>query len=42
MTSKEKYEADIARLEREIQKQEDEITSIRNKQAEIQTLIDNL
>ena len=37
-----RYEADIARLEREIQRQEDIITSIRNKQAEIQTLIDNL
>ncbi len=42
MTDKEKYEQDIAMLENKIKQHEDNITSIKNKQAEIQTLIDNL
>ena len=42
MTDKEKYEQDIAMLENKVKQYEDNITSIKNKQAEIQTLIDNL
>ena len=40
MTDKEKFESDIAKLERQIQYHEDIITNIRNTQAEIQTRID--
>ena len=42
MTDKEKYEQDIAMLEKKVKQFEDNITSIKNQQAEIQTLIDNL
>lgn len=42
MTDKEKYEQDIAMLEKKVKQHENNITSIKNEQAEIQTLIDNL
>ena len=38
MTDKEKYEQDIAMLENKVKQFEDNITSIKNQQAEIQTL----
>ena len=42
MTDKEKYEQYIAMLENKVKQHENNITSIKNEQAEIQTLIDNL